>query len=46
MDVLEALKKTFEVREQLGPVSISAPYVNNMIHAINPHRYVALLNAT
>ena len=43
MDVLEALKKTFEVREQLGPVSISAHYVNNMIHTIYSHGYVALL---
>lgn len=34
MDVVAALKKTFEVREQLGPVSISAHYVNTMIHAI------------
>ena len=43
MDVVAALKKTFEVREQLGPVSISAPYVNNMIHTIYSYGYVALL---
>ena len=43
MDVLEALKKTFEVREQLGPVSLSAHYVNNMIHTIYSYGYVALL---
>ena len=43
MDVLEALKKTFEVREQLGPVSISTHYANNMIHAIYSYGYVALV---
>ena len=43
MDVVAALKKTFEVREQLGPVSLSTHYVNNMIHTIYSHGYVALL---